>query len=112
MRIARLEQMIKGWFVGNFEPTLLKTDAVEVAVKCYKAGEYESSHMHKIATELTVIVSGEVEMNGICYGEGVIIVIEPGESTDFRVLKDTVTTVVKIPGALHDKYGPDGVCVC
>ena len=24
MRTARLEDMVKGWFVGNFEPTLIK----------------------------------------------------------------------------------------
>lgn len=33
MRTARLEDMVKGWFVGNFEPTLIKTNDVEVAVK-------------------------------------------------------------------------------
>ena len=33
----------KGWFVGNFSPTLIASDAVEVAVKHYKAGEAEKS---------------------------------------------------------------------
>ena len=104
MTIDKLDCMIKGWFVGNFEPTVLKTNDVEVAVKKYKAGDYESSHYHKIATEITVIVSGEVEMNGVRYSEGDIIVISPNEQTDFRVLKDTITTVVKYPGANNDKY--------
>src|ERR1700735_54851 len=49
----QLDKFTKGWFVGNFSPTLLATDAVEVAVKHYRAGEAESSHYHKIATELT-----------------------------------------------------------
>jgi hypothetical protein len=31
--------MFKGWFVGDFTPTAFKTDACEVAVKTYKAGE-------------------------------------------------------------------------
>ena len=31
MKVARLEDMVKGWFVGNFEPTLHKTNDVEVA---------------------------------------------------------------------------------
>ena len=104
MHIHKLDKMVKGWFVGNFEPTVLKTNDVEVAVKKYKAGDYESAHYHKIATEITVIISGEVEMNGVRYSEGDIIVISPNESTDFRVLKDTVTTVVKYPGANNDKY--------
>ena len=60
MRTARLEDMVKGWFVGNFEPTLIKTNDVEVAVKSYNKGDYEEKHYHKIATELTVNVQGRV----------------------------------------------------
>jgi quercetin dioxygenase-like cupin family protein len=104
MKVDKLDRMVKGWFVGNFEPTVIKTNDVEVAVKKYKAGDYESAHYHKIATEITVIISGEVEMNGKKFIEGDIIVIEPNEPTDFRVLKDTITAVVKYPGANNDKY--------
>jgi len=100
----KLDDMVKGWFVGNFEPSLYPTNDVEVAVKHYKATDYEESHYHKIATEITVIISGEVEMNGNRYSSGDIIVIKPWEATDFRVITDTVSTVVKIPGASNDKY--------
>lgn len=96
--------MIKGWYVGEFTPTALKTNACEVSTKFYKAGDYDSKHYHKIATELTHIVSGLVEMNGERYSTGDIIVIEPGETTDFRVIEDTITVVVKVPGTLNDKY--------
>lgn len=104
MKVAKLEDMVKGWFVGNFDPTLLKTNDVEVAVKEYKKGDYEEKHYHKIATEITVIVSGKVLMNGIEYSKGDIIVTEPNEATDFEALEDTVNTVVKYPGANDDKY--------
>ena len=62
MKVAKLEDMVKGWFVGNFDPTLIKTNDVEVAVKEYKKGDYEEKHYHKIATEITVIVSGKVRI--------------------------------------------------
>jgi len=104
VRVERLENMTKGWFVGDFSPTVLKTGAVEVAVKHYKAGDHEGRHYHKVATELTVIVSGEVSMNGIKHGAGAIICIEPNESTDFTALTDATTTVVKFPGAKDDKF--------
>lgn len=104
MKVSKLERMIKGWFVGNFEPTLIKTDDVEVAVKEYKKGDFEESHFHKVATEITVIMSGRVMMNGIEYTKGDIIVIEPNESTDFFAIEDTINTVVKFPGAKNDKY--------
>ena len=104
MKIAKLDDMVKGWFVGNFNPTLLKTNDVEVAVKEYKKGDKEEKHYHKIATEITIIVSGRVKMNGIEYSKGDIIVIEPNEVTDFEALEDTVNTVVKFPGVNNDKY--------
>jgi mannose-6-phosphate isomerase-like protein (cupin superfamily) len=104
MKYSKLEDMYRGWFIGNFDPSLFKTDDFEVAVKNYKEGDYENSHMHKVATEYTVIVSGEVEMNNVKYQSGDIIVIEPGEWTDFRCLTDVVTTVVKTPFVKNDKY--------
>lgn len=104
MRKARLEEMVRGWFVGDFAPTLYKTSEVEVGVKTYRAGDYERWHIHKIATEITVIVSGEVEMDGQRYVTGDIVVLEPGEGTDFRALTDATTTVVKLPAASHDKF--------
>ncbi len=40
MKVFHLDEMVKGWFVGNFNPTVLSTNDVEVAVKKYKAGDY------------------------------------------------------------------------
>lgn len=104
MKKADLKTFIKGWFVGNFDPSLIKTNDVEVAIKRYSAGDYEPSHYHKIATEITAIVYGTVEMNGIQYTVDDIIVIEPNDRTDFKCLTDVVTVVVKYPGANNDKY--------
>lgn len=104
MRVEKLQNMIMGWFVGNFEPTTYKTNDVEVAIQKYKAGDYEKEHFHKIATEITVIVSGEVTMNKKRYKEGDIIIIEPSETADFLAITDATTAVVKIPGANNDKY--------
>jgi len=104
MKTARIDDMSRGWFIGDFAPTLLATQAVEVAIKRYRAGEYEAAHYHKIATEFTVVTAGEIEMNGRRFRDGDIVVIAPGEATDFRALTDVTTTVVKVPGARDDKY--------
>jgi len=110
MKIYKLQSMIKGWFIGNFEPTIFKTSDVEVGVKEYKKGDKENRHYHKIATEITVIVSGKVRMNDAVYKQGDIILIEPNESTNFEAIEDTITTVVKIPGATNDKYIGESKC--
>ena len=68
MDVYRLDDMVKGWFVGDFEPTALGT------------------------------------MNGRVFAAGDIVVVKPGEATDFEALTDTTTTVVKLPSAKGDKY--------
>lgn len=100
----KLNEFTKGWFIGNFKPTLFNTDDFEIAIKNYKSGDYEESHYHKISTEFTVIVEGTVLMNNIEYTKNDIITINPNESTDFKCLTDVTTVVVKIPCSKDDKY--------
>ncbi|MBO2927894.1 MULTISPECIES: cupin domain-containing protein [Pseudomonadaceae] len=104
MNSAKLSDMVKGWFVGGFKPTAFNTQACEVAVKHYKAGDSEAAHYHKIATEITLVLSGKVSMRGEIWQEGDIVVLEPGDVTAFEALTDSTTVVVKTPGALNDKY--------
>jgi anti-sigma factor ChrR (cupin superfamily) len=105
MRRERLESMTEGWFIGDFAPALRRTSRFEVAVKYYRAGDREARHFHKVATEYTVIIFGRVAMNGATFTAGDIIVINPGEATDFVVVEDTATAVVKVPSIARDKYG-------
>lgn len=104
MKTGKLDDMFKGWFVGDFNPSVLKTEACEVAVKSYKAGDKEELHHHKAATEVTLILSGRVRMCGKEWGAGDIVVLEPGDATDFEALTDAMNVVVKTPGAKDDKY--------
>ena len=104
MEIFHLDEMFKGWFVGDFAPTALRTDAAEVAVKRYKAGDHEPAHCHKVATEITLILEGTVEMSGRRLTNGDIIKLLPGETADFVALTDATTVVVKQPSVGGDKY--------
>jgi hypothetical protein len=104
VKVHRLEDMTKGWFVGDFEPTAVRTSAAEVAVKTYAAGDAEDRHLHRVATEVTVIVSGEATMEGRRLRAGDIVVLEPGDPSDFLAHTDVVTAVVKLPSVAGDKY--------
>jgi len=104
MKRHKLGDMRGGWFVGNFEPTLLKLADCEVAVKRYGAGDHEPTHVHRLSVELTLIISGRVTMNGEAFGGGDIIELAPGEPGEFRVLEDAITVVVKSPSVPSDKH--------
>ena len=104
MNEYKIDEMFRGWFVGDFSPTAFKTDVCEVGVKHYKAGEKEDSHYHRVATEITLILSGRVFMAGKERVAGEIIVLSPGEVTNFIAIEDSINVVVKVPGALDDKF--------
>jgi len=106
--VDRLDRMMGGWLVGDFEPSLYRTQSVEVAVKRYASGAYEGLHHHKIATELTVIVLGEARMGGREVGPGDIVVLAPGEASDFTALTDVTLVAIKLPAVKDDKYPHDG----
>lgn len=104
MEIFNLESMTGGWFIGPFEPSVLKQDNFEVAVKSYKAGEKEPLHVHKIATEITLVLTGKVIMKSEIISAGSGISLSPGESSTFECLEDCLTVVVKSPAVIGDKY--------
>lgn len=106
MRISRLSDFSRGWFIGSFQPTLCDTEAVEVGVKHYPAGAREDAHYHRVATEHTLILNGTVRMQGQVVNAGEIVTIAPDEVTDFEALTAVTTVVIKLPGARNDKYLP------
>lgn len=104
MEKANLDEFTRGWVTGAFEGAFYKTSDMEFAVQKFSKGSKEPSHCHKIATEITVIVKGKARMQDQILNEGDVVRIPPGEYTDFEALEDTVTAVIKHPGALNDKY--------
>ncbi|MBL0690360.1 MAG: hypothetical protein JJV93_03290 [Alphaproteobacteria bacterium] len=104
MRTSKLGDMVKGWFIGDFYPSIMRTKNFEAGVKEYKKGDKEDKHMHKVGTEITVIVRGKVIMCDRVLKQGEVILMEPGECTSFEALEDTTTFVIKDPAVKNDKY--------
>lgn len=104
MEKYKLDDMTKGWFVGDFEPTVIKTKDCEVGVKFYASGTKEKAHYHNEAEELTVVVSGQVRMNKLIFEKGDIVKVFKGEIVEFEALRDTITVVFKSASVAGDKY--------
>lgn len=109
MTYRRLEEMVGGWIVGDFEPSCLRTGACEVACKQYEAGAHEEAHVHRVASEITLIAAGRARMNGRVLTTGDIVILEPGEPTDFTALEPTMTVVVKMPSVIGDKHPVEAI---
>jgi len=103
MRRERLDQMVGGWFVGDFTPAALRTTAAEVCVKTYQRGDKEPQHYQRVAIEVTCILSGTARMGSELLGPGDIIVLDPLDAYDFEALSDVTLVAFKTPSAPNDK---------
>jgi hypothetical protein len=103
MKQAHINDFFKGWFVGNFEPSLLKAN-FEVGVAKHTAGEFHQDHFHKEALEINVVLEGHMTINGIEFGPGDIFVLYPYEVSQAEFLTDVTIVIVRDKSNPKDKY--------
>jgi len=101
MKIRRIEDMTRGWFVGGFEPTAWYTKDFEVGYRVHAKGSREN-HYHTVVTEINLMVSGSLKMQDQILKPGDIFIIEPWEITNAEFLEDSGIICVKVPSA-NDK---------
>ncbi len=104
MKKYNLGDFTRGWIIGDFEPSIIKSKGFEFMVRNYNKGDYEGKHVHKIADEVSVIVKGKFTMNNKTYIKGDIIHLSPGDIADFRCISSGTTAVIKTPSVIGDKY--------
>lgn len=104
MIVDKLSKFYKGWIIGDFDNSLLKTKEFEVSVRTHPAGEQYEVHTHRIATEYNVLVSGSMTMCGIDLCAGDTFIVEPYEISDPVFHEDCVVVCVKVPSIPSDKY--------
>jgi quercetin dioxygenase-like cupin family protein len=104
MQVNRIENMVGGWFIGNFTPSVLQTDVFEVGYKFHPKGEHWDIHYHKLATEITYLIRGKMKLQDRILTSGDIFTIFPGELADPEFLEDCEVIIVKTPSAIGDKY--------
>jgi len=104
MKKHELKDFWRGWFIGNFEPSVLKTGDFEVGFLHHPKGEKWPDHYHKIGTEYNLLVKGKMTMSGEPINEGEIFIMEPGEVAIPEFLEDCYVVCVKAPSLPGDKY--------
>ena len=103
MNLHRLEDMIGGWFVGNFSPTSFTTSDVEVSYKKHPKGQIWDTHYHEKVTEVNLLVRGKMILQGKKLISGDIFTLHPYEIADPEFLEDCEIVCVKLPGITNDK---------
>jgi len=103
-RFKQTDHGDRGWFVGQWEKAVFRTDLFEVANGFNVAGEHSPKHYHQKATEINLITSGKVKVNGEIFTAGEGFIMEPGDTCECYYIEDTYTLVVKTPSVPSDKY--------
>jgi quercetin dioxygenase-like cupin family protein len=104
MKIQKLDNMHRGWFIGHFDPSVLKTEDFEVGLLTHKKGEVWPKHYHAVATEYNVLVSGSMTIGGNDIVPGDIFILEPNEVAEPVFHEDCLIVCVKTPSVKGDKY--------
>ena len=103
MQCFKLEEMIKGWVVGKFTPSVMEAD-FEVGVQTHEKGYVSPLHLHKKFKEINVIVSGSMTVNGRKLKDGDIFVFDIMEVSEAEFHEDTTLVVIRPGSDPNDKY--------
>lgn len=103
MEVFHVSDFSKGWVVGNFEPSLHRTELFEFGAKFFSKGELEAPHYQKIATEITIVLAGRVRIGKRFFGPGDVCIIPPLEVADFEGIEQGALSVIKFPSNADDK---------
>jgi len=103
MKTYKINDMIRGWFIGNFEPNAFKTSDVEVGFRIHKKDEQYELHYQTKVVEVNLLVHGKMIMHGKELNSGDIFIIYPYEISDQQFLEDCEIVCIKLPGIVNDK---------
>jgi len=106
---VNLKDYVRGWIIGDFEPSVLRTKILDFGVAHFVKGEKHAAHHHKRSTEYNVVVTGVHIIGDKEYRENDICIIYPNESVSYECVETGALAVVKIPTGKGDKY--EDTCV-
>ena len=104
MEVYKINNMIGGWFVGDFEPTAYRTEDFEVSYKIHPKNEVWDVHYHKEADEINFLIKGKMIIQGKEMKGGDIFVIKKYEIADPDFIEDCHIVCVKTKSVKGDKH--------
>ena len=93
----------RGWFIGDFDNAVFRTKDFEVTYQKNSRSQ-TASHIHKLAYEITLVISGRQICNGQMFAAGDICILEPGDISQIEYLEETEVVTIKTPSVPSDKH--------
>jgi hypothetical protein len=102
-KMAHIDDMTRGWSVGDFEPSFIRTNLFEIGILTHKKGEKWPFHIHDELAEYNHLLSGDMLINGIKYTSGDSFMFEKGHPAVPEFLTDCEVICIKVPSVPGDK---------
>ena len=93
----------RGWFIGDFDGAVYRTKDFEVTYQKNSRSQ-TASHVHNLAYEITLVISGRQICNGEMFVAGDICILEPGDISQIEYLEETEVVTIKTPSIPSDKH--------
>ena len=102
---TNLGKFVRGWFVGNFHPTLLRTSDFEVGINIHKktVDSYDF-HYHEEVEEFNILIWGNMILNNVNITQGQYFNVKPRQITCSIYTEDTMILCVKSISSPKDKF--------
>jgi quercetin dioxygenase-like cupin family protein len=104
MKVERLSDFHRGWIIGDFHPSMLRTPDFEVGVMQHHKGEVWPAHTHHVLWEYNVLVKGSMTMQNQLLTAGDVFTLQPGDVADPTFHEDCMIVCVKVPSIPGDKH--------
>ena len=93
----------RGWLVGDFEPSILRTKEMDVGWMVHEKDEIWDFHYHQTCVEINFLVSGRMKINEEFIEPGQMFVFEKNIIACPLFLEKCTVLCIKIPSAPGDK---------
>ena len=104
VKVNRLEDMKRGWLIGDFTPSILRTKDFEVAYLHHKKDEVWPAHVHNAANEYNVLIRGSMRLNNEELSQGDIFIVKKNMLTKAVFYEDCEILCIKVPSIPTDKF--------
>lgn len=100
----KLTDYKRGWVVGDFKPSVWRTDKCEVGLRWNEKGYKVDRHYHTLGTEYVVFAGGKHRINDQVFGDGDMTIIRPYMSSEYECLEPGYCLTVRDISISGDKY--------
>lgn len=100
---SKLSDFKRGWLIGDFTPSLIRTKDFEIGILTHKTGEKWPYHIHQFQDEFNYLITGHMSVNDLEYFSGDNFLLERCHLAVPLFFSDCKLICIKFPSIPADK---------